>query len=688
MSRARSRRPARPSWRDSRLRLAIVGLVTIKAVGLVLIFDFTHSLVQAFDLTKSAFSRGMEWALLACLVLAVARFGTAILPRSPLIVAAAAFLVVNVASAFTAENRYVAVFGGQDRLLGLTFVVDMLVLALAVAVAFRSARDWAIGGAGLTLATLLVAGYAVVQVTGNDPVPWADDPRIRPFATLGNPDMFGQYLSVVLGVSLGVAVFEKRIAGRIAGVGVIFIALGIAAVTATRGTALGIAAAVLVLPIVYVRVYGVSRRALLKLVAIGAATVLSLSLVLLASPLGGRVRGTFEGVELTQDRVFGFEVAAKAIADRPLLGWGPDSFGVVYPRFRQVAEVRQFGPLTSDSAHDWVLQAAATTGALGLSTLVALIVASAWLLLARVRAEPAVAAALLLGSVAYWAHGLVTVGAVGVDWFPWLVFGGALALTADQDEPRSKRDLPAWAHGGVLVVALLAATTGWSALAANHEARVAKLAVDLGAGEVALSAAQAAVIGDPGRADYWNDLGRSYSELQRWRLSAGAFIEATRRMPQVATYWMNLAKSRAQQALAGDESGGGKAGALGAARTAVDLDPNSPEPLVVLSDVAYAVGDYAASMEAGASALRLLPTSPSYDGYAARAAIAMSDGASARAGLEALLPVKESALLHVAIAQIALKQSDVSGARVHARRALELEPGNAGAQRILAGIGG
>ena len=45
------------------------------------------------------------------------------------------------------------------------------------------------------------------------------------------------------------------------------------------------------------------------------------------------------------------------------------------------------------------------------------------------RQVPVVAGPLLLGLLAYWAHGLVSVGSVSVDWFGWAVLGAAAAVT-------------------------------------------------------------------------------------------------------------------------------------------------------------------------------------------------------------------------------------------------------------------
>ena len=57
-----------------------------------------------------------------------------IFPRTRLHLIAAAFVLASAIWALFAENTYLALYGDRDRYLGLTFVVDMAVLYLAVAV--------------------------------------------------------------------------------------------------------------------------------------------------------------------------------------------------------------------------------------------------------------------------------------------------------------------------------------------------------------------------------------------------------------------------------------------------------------------------------------------------------------------------------------------------------------------------
>src|SRR5438552_8332228 len=240
--------PLRSLWDRSMLRRLILALAILKITGLVLVFDIIGKLMQPFDLAKSAFSRSTEWLLAALVLIALVRFGAGILPRSTLHVFVGAFLLINLASAVFAENIYVAVFGAQGRYLGFTFALDMVILYFAIVAAFRSVGDWAWLGGGIFVAWIGAMSYAAVQFVGADPLAWTETARERPFGTLGNPDMFGHFLSFAFAAGLSVALLatpQWPPFVRWIGIAVALASTLAAAIVATRGNLLGMTAAIL-----------------------------------------------------------------------------------------------------------------------------------------------------------------------------------------------------------------------------------------------------------------------------------------------------------------------------------------------------------------------------------------------------------------------------------------------------------
>ncbi len=110
--------------------------------------------------------------------------------------------------------------------------------------------------------------------------------------------------------------------------------------------------------------------------------------------------------------------AEKAIAERPLLGSGPDNFAAIYPSHR--SERSAFVTLgeTQTSTHDLWMYAARSAGLLGFAALllfVALLIERA-LRLARSGEVGALALEPLL---AYLGQSLVGVNELGVVWTFW-----------------------------------------------------------------------------------------------------------------------------------------------------------------------------------------------------------------------------------------------------------------------------
>ena len=436
---------AMSSWDRSGLRAAIVLVVTLKVAGLVLVVDWTGRTTNPFDLAKSLYSRSLEWVLVALLVVAFLQWGSAVLPRTRLHLFIAAIVVVNLFAALAAPQPYLAAYGTQGRYLGLTFIVDMAILYLAVAIAFRTRRDWAILLVALAASIAVSLAYASVQYAGLDPLPWSMSSQSRPFSTIGNPNTYGHLLSVALAPSAATAILY---AGRWrwpVRVGAALLACAIVIVdgiVATRGTLLGIVSALVVVPILFLRLRGHTSGNLARVCGGLALAIAGVALILARTPLGARVGSVFS-ITANLDRLLVWEAAARAFVARPVLGYGPDSFVVAWPAVRPFETASVFGPgIVADSAHDWVLQTAATTGTLGVAaSLAALVVFSRALIRAGLQREPVVAGIVLVALSGYWAHGLVSVGTVGVDWWhsqPTTIkrgpFGGCPHL----------RLLPAW----------------------------------------------------------------------------------------------------------------------------------------------------------------------------------------------------------------------------------------------------
>src|SRR5688572_13523013 len=178
-------------WREIALLLTCVEIAIF-----VLVFD--PSVRDVFDLPKATFTHALAWVLLGVLVVVALVDGVKV-PVTPLFLSFYAVLAAELLTTAAATNQYVAVYGEVGRYLGLTTHAVLALIAVTIALATDYPRRaswpaWTIAGVALAASV-----YAVVQALGADPVRWADlDSQARPFGTLGNPDFYGQFLSVIV----------------------------------------------------------------------------------------------------------------------------------------------------------------------------------------------------------------------------------------------------------------------------------------------------------------------------------------------------------------------------------------------------------------------------------------------------------------------------------------------------------
>ncbi|HEU5288365.1 MAG TPA: hypothetical protein VFV20_08175, partial [Candidatus Limnocylindria bacterium] len=286
------------------------------------------------------------------------------------------------------------------------------------------------------------------------------------------------------------------------------------------------------------------------------------------------------------DRVFLYEIAARATLARPILGYGPDNFRVAHAEHRTVASLA-FGAGPESTAHDRFLDASATTGILGLLLLCALVVVGTIELRRLATARSSVGAPLFIGWLAYWAHALVAAESMAASWYPWVALGLAAGLRGIRSADRPPHGVPRLAVAALAVIAVIGAASGARAMQANRDAWTSAEAAHFGDLATATEFADRAAARDGGRADHWNRLGLAYEAQQRWQPAVAAYREAAGRGPYVAVYWANLARGLAR--VAGSDPSA-RDEAVAAARRATVVDPNAPVGHVVLAEVATAFG--------------------------------------------------------------------------------------------------
>ena len=348
---------------------------------------------DAYFLPKLVAARLVVITLLVIMVLAAMR-GRLRLRRTPLDIPLAIFVVSALASTIPSANANLALFGSYGRYEGfLTILLYALLFWLAVQ-SLEGAQAATLVlrtllGVGFVVSVLSILQVALGSLVGPGPADtgFSSGAFLRGYATFGNPNALGAFLAMLLPVAVWELLAARSATGRLFAANVVAaLALGLV-LTFSRSAWIGAAIGVAAILLVAARLGWATLASIARLrwaaLAVFTLVVLFATGTLLARPAGGSTiinaaasrlhsieapLGTSSG----QFRLRVWRDTIALIASRPFFGYGPDTFGLVYPRF----ETGSFAPGTIvDRPHSEPLGVAATQGVIGLAAYVVLLVA-------------------------------------------------------------------------------------------------------------------------------------------------------------------------------------------------------------------------------------------------------------------------------------------------------------------------
>jgi Flp pilus assembly protein TadD len=130
---------------------------------------------------------------------------------------------------------------------------------------------------------------------------------------------------------------------------------------------------------------------------------------------------------------------------------------------------------------------------------------------------------------------------------------------------------------------------------ANRAAKAAQAALAASNGPRAVDLARHATTVDPGRAVYWNDLGRSLELVPDLPAARAAYRQATSRSPYTPAFWWNL--GRMEQEFAKQNEPGARDAAYEVMRRAIAANPHNPESFDRFSRIQLGLGDTAGAID-------------------------------------------------------------------------------------------
>lgn len=327
------------------------------------------------------------------------------LRRSPLDLPVAIFILMAAVATVFSLDVPLSFFGKYRNAEGLLLLMTYAaVYFLVVQVHWSEDRVYkmfaAILGGGV-----LVSAYGFAQHWGWDFIQWNTVPFTlrRSFGTFGNPSLLGGYLTVVLSIGVGLYLRSRKLWAQIVTglmVGLVWTTL---LFTYTRGAWLGGGISLLVLAFLPLwrlrRQIGVESQGVAKAlraewsshlksaIAMAAIILLVFGFFLYEPYLKARQDGGASAAALSaetrlsvkndssiEDRVEIWKSSLAMIADRPVVGQGPDTFQLRYGQYQTLrsAQVEKAGAHAED-AHDYFLDVAATMGLPGLAGFLAIV---------------------------------------------------------------------------------------------------------------------------------------------------------------------------------------------------------------------------------------------------------------------------------------------------------------------------
>lgn len=581
--------------------------------------------LDTFALPKSAAAHSASLVLAALLGWLFVRYRGRLVVWSPAHVAVGLMLVAFSLSSILALDRTIALFGTPRRFLGLSQMLDNVVLYVGAVTLLREARALRLVAFVALGPAALEALYLFVQKAGLDPIKYRDSATAL-IGTLGNPDLLGSYLAIAGISALGLAFLLVGRLSRPAVAGLVL--LGISCMlgpflVGVRAGVLAVAAGFVATALLAVRVPW--RRPWWRrgLVAFGVLLVAGI----LVSPVAGRLRpDTLVKDPAITMRVAIWDAAAKAVIARPVLGIGPDNFVVFYPAHRAEASGRT--GLLENSTHSMWLYVATSAGLIGLIGLFLFValVTEAGIRGARAGAVGSLA---LVPFLAFVGQSFVGINEVVLEWVFWLSAGmvaGAAGRALRRPRTGYRRPTASRLIGGVAVAAavLIIFSQVMPRIVANEAIAHAESLSGLNRGDEAIPYAQEAIRADGRRGEAWSTYGTALTTAGRLAPAIAAYTAASEREPWGPLGWRNLAIVWAQL--------GNRNAAAAAAEKALVVDPFDGESHDLMASLAYEAGDYARAAVEGERAIALRPLPLESTFYtAASAYIQLKDFARAEA---------------------------------------------------------
>jgi putative inorganic carbon (HCO3(-)) transporter len=325
-------------------------------------------------------------------------------PRlNALTVAVAAFVLVVVLATIFSANPYKSFWSNYERMEGLVAYLHLAAYFLVLSHIFEK-RDWIIFFNLFVFSGILESFYTIFQKLGYIPSPQGG---VRVDGTIGNSTYLAAYLIFVLGFSAILWLHARSKYGKIYYGAASALALVSIYFTATRGAILAIFLAGFLFACAYLFLVktdtprGKLHRKI-GLIILGALVAIPILFLLVKNAdfvSSSPVLSRFRNLSIDDARYYIWQMSWEGFKENPILGWGPESYGLVFAKYFR-PELYAQEPWF-DRAHNIVFDWLINAGVSGLAAYFGLFAAAGYLLWknyagARLSLEVACALSLLL----------------------------------------------------------------------------------------------------------------------------------------------------------------------------------------------------------------------------------------------------------------------------------------------------
>ena len=363
-----------------------------------------------------------------------------------------AFLLLSVLAFAFSIDRSQSLNGEYLQYQGLTAILLYVGFFYLARASLGDDRRLTLLFASMAAGATVVAGYALIQKAGFDPI-WGYTPRGRVFSSIGQPNALAAYLVLAIPICASLIPKSQPLArGAIA----LCLALMVTALalTLSRGGYMGFALAATIVAVPLIRSLRLSLRSFLYgLVPCLAGVVLVASV---AQPISATAAQFWDRAlssgNLADGSVQGhldlWSVGAAIALDYPILGAGQETYPELFGRYRDVtlapSRARVMSAYRPESPHNVYLAIAAGSGFPALAAYVAVLVGFFYMVVRAIKATRSewrrMALVALLAAVAgHAATDMFMTAEVTGSWLFWLLMGAGVGLA--RAKPREQAEL-------------------------------------------------------------------------------------------------------------------------------------------------------------------------------------------------------------------------------------------------------